>query len=163
MAPAFCNPLPRPPRTSRLLLEVRQGYSREQPSPMHQPDSFPEQVHPVHGTERESCRGKKKQNSISAFNDLILLNWGASSQGAKQKRFAKIGSVLTILDLDTATLEKRLHSPLLEIRNWDIRHCHTDTYKKPAAGLKSLGVPCSFCGKVIWNWLQMWNDSLHGN
>lgn len=61
-----------------------------------------------------------KKTSTSAC-DLIPLNWGASSQGAKQKRFAKISSVLTILDLDTATQEKRLHSSLLEIRNSDIR------------------------------------------
>lgn len=143
MAPASCNPLPRPPRTSRLLLEVRQGYSREQPSPMHQPDSFPEQVHPVHRIEQGSYR---KKNSTSGWH-LIPLNRGASSQGHKQKRFAKIYSVLTILDLDTATLEKCLHSPLLEIRNWDIRHRHTDTYKKQQLGWNLWIYSAAFVGK----------------
>lgn len=47
-----------------------------------------------------------------------------------------------------------------KLRHQRLSHCHL---QKTAVGLKSLDIPCSFCGKVISNWLQMWNDSLHGN
>lgn len=127
MAPAFCNPLPRPPRTSRLLLEVRQGYSREQPSPMHQPDSFPEQVHPVRGTELGSC-GEKNQHISMWFNTIKLrgfLTRGQTKEICKDK-----------LSFDNPWLG-HCHTgkkvAFITSRNKKFRHqteSHADTYQK---------------------------------
>lgn len=107
-------------------------------------------------------QGKKTQH-ISMWLNTIKLR-GFLTRG--QKEICKDKLSFDNPWLGTATLEKNFiqkkHSPLLEIRNGDIRLTMAPT-KKPAVGLKSPDAPCSFCEKVISNWLQMWNHSLHGN
>lgn len=163
MAPAFCNPLPRPPRKSWLLLEVRQGYSREQPSPVHQPDSFPEQVHPVHRMEEGSYRKKNqkpKQHVIMWFSTIKLrsfLTRGQTKEICKDE-----------LSFDNPWLGHCYTGKMFAFttsRNTKLRHQTLSHWHlwKTAVGLKSLDVLCSFRRKVISNCLQMWNYSLHGN